>query len=400
MVVSLGAIQKHLAAVGEEPVLQEQKKKQEEALEKFKSLDFSALSPSAIKAEIEAASEEITKQVDIGIEKAKELQPQLESMTEKMMEAINDPSLQDSLQSLTDNLQIQPPGGGLPDIGGGLDIGTSSFGGFDIGSALKVADVKLGEVGVNGFDSVLPDINLGGATGINGGGTGALGFEIPGGLPTSLTSGITDAFGSLDKLPTNLTEIGTGGLENPFKTFGNINIKDAFDSDGSPIKEIVKKGVPSIVPRFDSKAEVPPPTIDITFPTDQTTFKLPKIFEVSSDTQGAQLKIDSVIQSINVEELEKTAEEMRVKLLDVGKQLQPQLESAAEELQTGLATTATNLQKVIGNRIDFDIPVKASGVFGIVEIAESGDPDQLPDFAKDLLSTAQELDASLGGTDT
>ena len=93
MVVSLGAIQKHLAAVGEEPVLQEQKKKQEEALEKFKSLDFSALSPSAIKAEIEAASEEITKQVDIGIEKAKELEPQLESMTEKMMETINDLSL-------------------------------------------------------------------------------------------------------------------------------------------------------------------------------------------------------------------------------------------------------------------------------------------------------------------
>ena len=399
MVVSLGAIQKHLAAVGEEPVLQEQKKKQEEALDKFKSMDFSALSPSAIKAQIEAASEEITKQVDIGLEKAKALQPKLESLTEKMMEAINDPSLADSLQSLTDNLNISPPGFGLPNLGGGLDIGASSLGGFDIGGALDVANIKLGEVGVNGFDSVLPDINLSDSFGI-GGGAGALGIEIPGGLPSSLTSGITDAFGSIDKLPTNLTEIGTGGLENPFKTFGNINIKDAFDSDGSPIKEIVKKGIPSIVPRFDSKAEAAPPTINITFPTDQTTFKLPKIFEVSSDTQGAQLKIDSVIQSINVEELEKTAEEMRVKLLDVGKQLQPQLESAAEELQTGLATTATNLQKVIGNRIDFDIPVKASGVFGIVEIAESGDPDQLPDFAKDLLSTAQELDASLGGTDT
>ena len=159
------------------------------------------------------------------IEKAKELQPQLESMTEKMMETINDPSLQDSLQGLTDNLNISPPGLGLPNLGGGLDIGTSPLGGFDIGGALKVADVKLGEVGVNGFDSVLPDINIGRATGINGG-AGAIGIEIPGGIPDSLTSGITDAFGSIDKVPTNLTEIGTGGLENPFKTFGNINIKE------------------------------------------------------------------------------------------------------------------------------------------------------------------------------
>ena len=376
MVVSLGAIQKHLEAVGEEPVLQEQKKKQEEALEKFKSLDFSALSPSAIKAEIEAASEEITKQVDIGIEKAKELQPKLESMTEKMMETINDPSLQDSLQGLTDNLNISPPGLGLPNLGGGLDIGTSPLGGFDIGGALNVADIKLGEVGVNGFDSVLPDINLGGATGINGG-AGALGIEIPGGIPDSLTSGITDAFGSIDKVPTNLTEIGTGGLENPFKTFGNINIKDSFDSEGNPVKEIVKKGVPSIVPRFDSKAEAAPPTINVTFPTDQTTFKLPKIFELQSDTQGGELKIDSIIKDLNIEKKPETAEQRGARLFG-------QVQAGGhggESKQTGGQIGGND------NRVSADPSVQqARGVFGTKKPEPQGDPDQLPDFAKDILT--------------
>ena len=120
--MSVQAIKAHLAKVGEEPVLQKQKEKQNEANEKIKSLDFSALDPSAIKADIDKAIDDVTEQVDIGIEKAKELAPQLESFTEKMMLTINDPSLLGSLQGLADNLGIAPPGLGLPNIGS-TDIG-------------------------------------------------------------------------------------------------------------------------------------------------------------------------------------------------------------------------------------------------------------------------------------
>lgn len=277
--INIEELKAKLASVGESKELQAQKEALQSAMDTIDTTDFYAGTPSSLKSTMDAATSAITEKADVLKNKAIELAPKLNSLTEKMMEAVNDPSLVDSLQSLTDNLSIQPPGINLPNLGGGLDIRTSPLGNFDVGSALNVADVKLGEVGVSGFDSVLPDINLAGSLGSLGG-AGALGTTISGGIPDSLISGATDAFGSIDKVPTLFTEGSSGALENPFKTFGNIQIKDAFDEAGNPIKEFFKKGVPSLVPGFDARVEPPAPDVFVIIPPDTTTPKLPKIYDV------------------------------------------------------------------------------------------------------------------------
>ena len=55
-------------------------------------------------------------------------------------------------------------------------------------------------------------------------------------------------------------------VSNPFKTFGNIQLKDAFDEAGNAIQEVIKRGMPSVVPRFDCRAEPKRPDYDIVIP--------------------------------------------------------------------------------------------------------------------------------------
>ena len=256
MVVSLASLQAQLAKVGEDSVLQLQKEKQDEALSTFKSMDFSALSPSAIKSQVSTATSEVTGQVTAGIDKATSLAPKLSSLTLKLMQGVNEPSLLesgvsllDSLQDLTNNLKILPPGAGLPNIGGGLDIAKTALGGIDIPSVLSVADIKLGEPSIDTVAALLPDI---------GAGADILGFKVPGGI----TEGIS------------------GALVNPFKTFGNKFIKDTFDKFGNPTQEILKKGVPCVVPRVDARAEEARLPWKMDVPPDTIPTKLPKIFEL------------------------------------------------------------------------------------------------------------------------
>ena len=256
MVVSLASLQAQLAKVGEDSVLQLQKEKQDEALSTFKSMDFSALSPSAIKSQVSTATSEVTGQVTAGIDKATSLAPKLTSLTLKLMQGVNEKdkfelgvSLLDSLQDLTNNLKILPPGAGLPNIGGGLDIAKTALGGIDIPSVLSVADIKLGEPSIDTVAALLPDI---------GAGADILGFKVPGGI----TEGIS------------------GALVNPFKTFGNKFIKDTFDKFGNPTQEILKKGVPCVVPRVDARAEEARLPWKMDVPPDTIPTKLPKIFEL------------------------------------------------------------------------------------------------------------------------
>ena len=248
MVGHVSAIQAQLARVGEDSILQQQKVSQDAALDTLTSMDFSALSPSAIKSQINTATLDVTIQVTAGIDKAISLSPKLTSLTAKLMQGVGDPSLLNSLQDLTNNLKILPPGGGLPNIGGGLDIAKTALGGIDIPSVSIVVDIKLAEPSIDTVAALLPDI---------GAGAGALGFKVPGGLPEGVS----------------------GALVNPFKTFGNKFIKDTFDKFGNPTQEILKKGVPCVIPRVDARAEVSrppwrPPTPSNTIPT-----KLPKIFD-------------------------------------------------------------------------------------------------------------------------
>ena len=219
-------------------------------------MDFSALSPSAIKSQVSTATSEVTGQVTAGIDKATSLAPKLSSLTEKLMQTVNQPSLLesgasllDSLQDLTNNLKILPPGAGLPNIGGGLDIAKTALGGIDIPSVLSVADIKLGEPSIDTVAALLPDI---------GAGADILGFKVPGGI----TEGIS------------------GALVNPFKTFGNKFIKDTFDKFGNPTQEILKKGVPCVVPRVDARAEEAPLPWKMDVPPSTIPTKLPKIFEL------------------------------------------------------------------------------------------------------------------------
>jgi hypothetical protein len=256
MVASLASLQAQLAKVGEDSVLQKQKEKQDEALSTFKSMDFSALSPSAIKSQVSTATSEVTGQVTAGIDKATSLAPKLTSLTLKLMQGVNEKdkfelgvSLLDSLQDLTNNLKILPPGAGLPNIGGGLDIAKTALGGMDISSVLSVADIKLGEPSIDTVAALLPDI---------GAGADILGFKVPGGI----TEGIS------------------GALVNPFKTFGNKFIKDTFDKFGNPTQEILKKGVPCVVPRVDARAEEAPLPWKMDVPPSTIPTKLPKIFEL------------------------------------------------------------------------------------------------------------------------
>ena len=256
MVASLASLQAQLAKVGEDSVLQKQKEKQDEALSTFKSMDFSALSPSAIKSQVSTATSEVTGQVTAGIDKATSLAPKLTSLTLKLMQGVNEPSLLesgvsllDSLQDLTNNLKILPPGAGLPNIGGGLDIAKTALGGIDIPSVLSVADIKLGEPSIDTVAALLPDI---------GAGADILGFKVPGGI----TEGIS------------------GALVNPFKTFGNKFIKDTFDKFGNPTQEILKKGVPCVVPRVDARPEEARLPWKMDVPPDTIPTKLPKIFEL------------------------------------------------------------------------------------------------------------------------
>jgi len=255
MVASLVSLRAQLAKVGEDSVLQKQKEKADE-LATLANTDPSTLDAPAMGALFNTPVTDVKSQVTAGADKATSLAPKLSSLTEKLMQTVNTPSLLesgvsllDSLQNLTNNLKILPPGAGLPNIGGGLDIAKTALGGIDIPSVLSVADIKLGEPSIDTVAALLPDIGVG---------ADILGLKVPGGLPEGIS----------------------GALVNPFKTFGNKFIKDTFDKFGNPTQEILKKGVPCVVPRVDARAEEAPLPWKMDVPPSTIPTKLPKIFKL------------------------------------------------------------------------------------------------------------------------
>ena len=97
-------------------------------------------------------------------------------------------------------------------------------------------------------DATLPDVDQGAA---------ALGLTVQGGGVESVS----------------------GGLVNPYKTFGNKCVKNTFDKDGNPIQVVVNKGVPCVIPSFDARAEAAPPDIEITAPPNTVPSSLPKLYK-------------------------------------------------------------------------------------------------------------------------
>lgn len=269
MPINIPDLKAKLAAVGEAPELQLQKKTLDDAMALADEIDFSALSPEDLKSQFDSVTDTLSEQTEVLSAKATALAPKLTSMTEKMMETIDTPALADSLQGIMDKVEIPSISGGLPLPTGGFDQFTTGFdipsvnglGNFDVTSALDVASNKLSEVSISGFDTMMPDI---------GAGTAALGFEVPGGL----TEGIS------------------GGLENPFKTFGNFQLKDSFDALGNPIQELIKKGVPSKVPGFDSRVEPTPPDIEAIKPkiTDMID-KLGPLYKSTTEELSATIEV-------------------------------------------------------------------------------------------------------------
>ena len=304
MPISIPDLKAQLAAVGEAPELQLQKKTLDDAMALMDDVDFSALSPEDITSQFDSVTDTLTEQTEVLSAKATALAPKLTSMTEKMMETIDTPALADSLQGVMDGIEIPSISGGLSLPTGGFDKfttgfdvpGVSSLGNFDVTSALDVASNKLSEVSISGFDTMMPDI---------GAGTAALGFEVPGGL----TEGIS------------------GGLENPFKTFGNFQLKDSFDALGNPIQELIKKGVPSIVPGFDSRVEPIAPDIEAL---------KPKITDMIN-------KLGPLYKS-TTEELSATIEELTPVLESAVEDLTPALESAVENLTPALQELTTTIE--------------------------------------------------------
>ena len=57
--------------------------------------------------------------------------------------------------------------------------------------------------------------------------------------------------GLSDTLPGTIVAGATGGLKNPYKTFGNFQVLTKYDAAGNAIRTAFKKGVPPLTPSID-----------------------------------------------------------------------------------------------------------------------------------------------------
>jgi len=236
--MSVAAIKAQLAKVGEDPVLQAEKQKTDEAQAAISSLNPASINPRSFQATVDEGTDAISAEIDLGDLTELNLSPDLISMTEQIMGILENPTAGAiaSLQSLADSTGIKPPGIGLPSIPSpiagiaSVALKVSGGGGFDINSALSAADSLLQQPSLSAVETMLPDIGIDAPTDLIG--------EIPGGLSQQGVS---------------------GGLTNPFKAYGNIQFKNGFNKEGNPIKIPFELGLPAVIPRGAPRTEPPAP---------------------------------------------------------------------------------------------------------------------------------------------
>ena len=212
------------------------------ASEAIAAIDATAVSPSDLFATVEEKTTAVTTQVELGDACNTDFSPKLASIASLMMSAITNPTgaALSSLQLLMNDLEIKPPGFGLPDIDidlglpnislPSLDFDISLGGGFDVNSMLKGAANLFAIPPIGNCGTLLPDIGEGAS-------------KIAGELETGLKEGES------------------GGFVNPFKNLGNKFTKEEFDKDGNPIIVVITKGAPAIIAQSAPRTQAKPATL-------------------------------------------------------------------------------------------------------------------------------------------
>ena len=195
-------LESELKKVRRSEELKAQQAAQAAASEAIAAIDATAVNPSDLFATVEEKTTAVTTQVELGDACNTDFSPKLASIASLMMSAITNPTgaALSSLQLLMNDLEIKPPGFGLPDIDidlglpnislPSLDFDISLGGGFDVNSMLKGAANLFAIPPIGNCGTLLPDIGEGAS-------------KIAGELETGLKEGES------------------GGFVNPFKNFGN-----------------------------------------------------------------------------------------------------------------------------------------------------------------------------------
>jgi len=231
-----------LKIVGRSEELKAQQAAQAAAEDAYKAIDFAATEPADLIATVNEKTEAVTTQVELGDACNTDFSPKLASLVSLMMSAITNPTgaALSSLQLLMNDLEIKPPGFGLPDID--IDLGLPNIslpsldfditigGGFDIDSMLKGAANLFAIPPIGNCGTLLPDI-----------GAGASKFA--------------------GELKTGLREGESGGFVNPAKNLGNKFIKEEFDELGNAIQVVITKGAPAIIAQSAPRTQAKPATL-------------------------------------------------------------------------------------------------------------------------------------------
>jgi hypothetical protein len=228
-----------LKVVGRSNELKAQQAAQAAAETAIAAFDATAAGPSDLFATVEEQTTAVTTQVDLADACNTDFSPNLVSLVSLMMSAITNPTgaVLSSLQLLMNNLDIKPPGFGLPEIDldlglpnislPSLDFSISLGGGFDISSMLK---------GVSGLFAIPP--------------IGNCGTLLP-----DIGAGASKMAGELE---TGLREGESGGFYNPQKNLGNKFIKEEFDKLGNAIQTVITKGAPAVIAQSAPRTQAKP----------------------------------------------------------------------------------------------------------------------------------------------
>jgi hypothetical protein len=251
---SIEAVKENLANIGKDNERLAQKEAADTAVTSYRDIVFSDLTAEGVKDFVATHRGTIQDKVNEGIKCGNNLNASFESLTEKLLSALFDNSLIDALQDLTDNLQIIPPGFGLPPIDFGfdfpsIDLGISINGGFDIGDWLGLGELLNFEpFRLPGCDSMLPDIST---------------PSLPSApaIPAKIMKDLTG-----QELDGKVIEGMSGGLANPHMHVGNFEIKKQFDEGGNPFLKALKLGEKPIEPRYNAREEPDVPTIKMGTP--------------------------------------------------------------------------------------------------------------------------------------
>ena len=246
---SIEAVKENLANIGKDNEFLAQKEATKTAVTSYRETVFSDLTAEGVKDFVAIHRGTVQDKINEGIKCGNNLNASFESLTEMLMSALFDNDLVNGLQDLMDNLNIFPPGFGLPPIDFGfdfpsIDLGISINGGFDVGDWLGLGELLNFEpFRLPGCDSMLPDISSPSLP------------SVPA-IPAKIMKNLTG-----QELDGKAIEGMSGGLANPHMHVGNFEIKKQFDEGGNPFLKALKLGDKPIDPRFNGREEPDVPTI-------------------------------------------------------------------------------------------------------------------------------------------